>query len=233
MHIIECIQPDCFCKNLLIIRPDCGNRICNNRKAALLAFDIAVCNLPGLVCIINNQLLLFFIIMRGFCFACRRKRRFSKYLLHCRAAKYSCQLFVRLISIPQHFQPALHKCLIQIIRIVIAVVKIKLAVCGHRIAAALPVPPASHRRNRIPVYYRRQAHFFKIFKCPAHHAFKSNRIMNTDRLLFGNILARYLKPNPVAFGKRISHCLNLLLRQRPQKFRRADFVFRNIFTVAV
>ena len=171
--------------------------------------------------------------MRSFFFIFRRKRLLAKYLLHRRPCKHCRKILVSLISIPQHFQPAFHKRLIQIIRAVIAVVVVKLAVCRRRIAPALSMPSVFHRRHRIPENHRLQPKLCKIVHRPAHDTLKPDLVMDAHGLFLRQVFVRHFKPDTVAFGKRIRHRLDLIVWQAGKVLCAFQLIFRNIFPIPV
>ena len=56
--VIQGVDFHDLAENLLIITADLRNRICNNGKASLITFNVAVCNLSSFILHLNFQLLL-------------------------------------------------------------------------------------------------------------------------------------------------------------------------------
>ena len=127
-RIIQSVDHNGLCKNLFKFITNLRNRVSDNGKAALLTFDILICDLTGHGCIVNNQLLLTVMIMNCSLFFLRRKWLLTKDFQNCRSAMLCCLNLMLLKYSAQYFQTTLHKCFIKIECFVFFMIKIILSV---------------------------------------------------------------------------------------------------------
>ena len=209
--IIQCIDHNGFCKNFLKLITDLRNRIRNDGKAALLSFDIFVCDLTGHGGIVNHQFLLAVMIMNRRLFFLRRKRFLTEHFQHSRSAMFCCLNLMLLKYGAQYFQTTLHKCFVKIERFIFFMVKIILAVYTGCISTAFRSASVMKRRRRLSADRCLQSDFFKIPDRGTDHTLKSNLIVDLHRLFLLDILACNLKSNAVSFCISVRHALNLFL----------------------
>ena len=209
--IIQCIDHNGFCKNFLKLITDLRNRIRNDGKAALLSFDIFVCDLTGHGCIVNHQFLLAVMIMNRRLFFLRRKRFLTEHFQHSRSAMFCCLNLMLLKYGAQYFQTTLHKCFVKIERFIFFMVKIILAVYTGCVSTAFRSASVMKRRRRLSADRCLQSDLFKIPDRGTDHTLKSNLIVDLHRLFLLDILACNLKSNAVSFCISVRHALNLFL----------------------
>ena len=106
--IIQRIDTDRFIKDLLKPLPDIRHGESNDRKTALLPFDIFVGDLPCPGSVLHGKLLLLFGQLHRRLFILRRKISLPEDLHHRRPRMHVSPLFIALKTVFQQFQFPVH-----------------------------------------------------------------------------------------------------------------------------
>ena len=232
-RVIQGVQLQDAGKDLLEILPDLRHGKGDDGKASLLALHILVHQRPRLCAEGDRKLLLLFIQPQVFFLRLRLKGSLTKAFDHGGASVHRRQLLHLFQRVPVIFQPVVHIPFIIKKRLVIFVVVFKLPVGDPAVIAVLSQLPPLQNALRRAVDHSFQPDPSEIFHRETHHALKAQKIPDVDGFLFGDVLSRHSKANPVAFRIGIRHQPDLILRKAVQITRHTQFIFRNIFPETV